>query len=313
MTGQSHNTKKQSTYDELHDQYQPLLGTHRPGIKYERLAALVFKSLENSGAVIHDRKLTGDSEVKSQIDVIIEDPTGSQRRILIECKDFDISGDDVDISIVRCFWAVVDDLKPTDAMIVTCNGFTAPAMQYAAHKKIKLAILRKVTPADNLITNIGLDLKCILSTDIHTNWLFPDESTINELKQRLLENGLNLCSSEIYLDGPIGRVKVIDFLHTKIKEYRHQNPKQDSGIIPINLEGCHVIVKENYQFPINAVQITFDDEVFEQQLEFYSKRIAELILNILEDGREDLIIFGDDLERFQIDPETHEVKPVKSE
>lgn len=309
MTEQSHD-KKESTYDKLHDQYQTMSGPHRAGIKYERLVALIFKSLEEKGAVIHDLKLTGDSEVKSQIDVIIEDPTGSQRRVLIECKDFDISGNDVGIDIIRGFWAVVDDIKPTDAMIVTCNGFTAPAMQYAAYKKIKLAILRKVIPADNLITSIGLDLRCILSTDIYINYLFPDESTIDELNRCLLENRVaDLCSSEVYLDGPIGCVKVIDFLHTKINEYRHENPKQDSGKIPINLVGCHVIVKEKHQFPINAALITFDDNVFRQQLESYSKRIAELILNLLEDGSEDLIIFGDDLERFQIDPKTHEVNP----
>jgi hypothetical protein len=70
--------ERESTYDKLHDLYQTLSGPHRAGIKYERLAALVFKSLEEKGAVIHDLKLKGNSEVKSQIDVIIEDPTGSQ-------------------------------------------------------------------------------------------------------------------------------------------------------------------------------------------------------------------------------------------
>lgn len=274
-----------------------------------RLAALVFKSLEEKGTLIHDLKLTGEYEVKSQIDVIIEDPTGSQRRVIIECKDFDVSGDVVGIDIIRGFWAVVDDIKPTDAIIVTCNGFTAPAMQYAAHKKIKLAILRKIKPADNLITNICLDLKCILSTDIQIKWLFPNESTIDALKRCLLENEItDLCSSGVYLDGPFGCDKVIDFLHAKIGEYRHHNPKQDSGKIPINLDDCRIIIKEKYQFSINAALITFDDKVFREKLETYSKRIAELIFNILEDGSEDLVVFGDDLERFQIDPKTHKVK-----
>ncbi len=313
MTKHSHD-ERESTYDKLHDQYQTLSGPRRAGIKYERLAALVFKSLEEKGAVIHDLKLTGYSEVKSQIDVIIEDPTGSQRRLLIECKDFDISGNDVGIDIIRGFWAVVDDIKSTDAMIITCNGFTAPAMQYAAYKKIKLAILRKVTPVDNLITNICLDLKCILSTDIHIEYLFPNKLIVDELNRCLLENGIDdPCSSEVYLDGLFGRVRVIDFVHMKINEYRHENLRQDSGKISINLEGCHIIVKEKHRFPINAARITFDDKVFRKRFESYSKRIAELILSILEDGREDLIIFGDELEKFQIDPKTHEVKPFVSQ
>lgn len=311
MVSQSRDNKRQSAYDEIYDRCQSTAGAYRAGIKYERLAALVFKSLEQMGAVIHDQKLIGDSKVKSQIDVVIEDPRGSERRILIECKDFDISGENVDISIVRCFWAVVDDIKPTDAMIITCNGFTEPAIQYAAHKQIKLAILRKIGPDDHLIENIHLNLKWTYATDIHVEYLFPDESTIDRLKQCLSENGADLCSSEVYLDGPAGSVKAIDFLHAKINEYRDKNPDKDSGKIGIDLTGRNVMIK-GCRFPINAAYINFDDEVFKKELKYYSDRIAALILNFLKNGSEDLIIFRDDLERFKIDPATHEVIQLKS-
>jgi hypothetical protein len=276
------------------------------------LAALVFKSLEQRGAVIHDQKLIGDSKVKSQIDVIVEDPHGSNRRVLIECKDFDVSGENVDIGIVRCFWAVVDDIKPTDAMIITCNGFTLPAIQYAAHKQIKLAILRKIGSDDNLIENVCLNLKWIFSTDIHVEYLFPDESIIDKLKQCLSENRADLCSPEVYLDGSIGHIRVIDFLHNEINEYRHKNPDKDSGKIGINLTGRHIMIKGR-GFPINAAYIKFDDNVFKKELLYYSDRVAELILNFLKDEQEDFIIFRDDLERFKIDPTTHEVRQLKSE
>jgi len=80
-----------SKYDKLHDKYNTLL-TQKSGTRYERLAAFVFKTLEKSDVVIHDLKLIGDTGVKHQIDVIIE-KNCKKRRTLIECKDFDISGD----------------------------------------------------------------------------------------------------------------------------------------------------------------------------------------------------------------------------
>jgi hypothetical protein len=59
-----------SRYDELHDRYHAILTT-KAGTRYERLAALVFKILEDRNVVIHDLKLIGDSSVAHQIDVSI--------------------------------------------------------------------------------------------------------------------------------------------------------------------------------------------------------------------------------------------------
>jgi hypothetical protein len=54
-----------SRYDELHDKYDAT----KSGTRYERLAAMVFKVLEESTAVIHDVSLLGESDVSHQIDV----------------------------------------------------------------------------------------------------------------------------------------------------------------------------------------------------------------------------------------------------
>jgi hypothetical protein len=51
-----------SRYDELHDRYHAILTT-KAGTRYERLAALVVKILENRNVVIHDLKLLGDPSV----------------------------------------------------------------------------------------------------------------------------------------------------------------------------------------------------------------------------------------------------------
>ena len=73
-----------SRYDELHDRYFEIRTT-KSGTRYERLAAFVFKALDNNDVVIHDLKLLGETGVEHQIDVIIE-INGVQKRILIELR-----------------------------------------------------------------------------------------------------------------------------------------------------------------------------------------------------------------------------------
>src|SRR5450755_998973 len=98
-----------SKYDELHDQYQAILTT-KTGTRYERLAAVVFAAMERDGVVIHDLGVLGAvSGVEHQIDVHIE-KNGVKRRVLIECKDFDVSGDPVGLGIVRDFQGVLSDI-----------------------------------------------------------------------------------------------------------------------------------------------------------------------------------------------------------
>lgn len=137
---------QRSRYDELHDEYEQILTTKR-GTRYERLAAIVFAALDTSNVVIHDIKVIGDTGAEHQIDIQITQD-GKPRHILVECKDFDISGDSVGLSIVRDFWGVADDIHPDEAWVVTCNDFTEEARKYAKGKGIKLATLRVFADAD---------------------------------------------------------------------------------------------------------------------------------------------------------------------
>lgn len=311
---------RKSRYEGIHDKYQTT-SNRKLGVKYERLAALVFKTLEKRGVVIHDRKLIGESGTESQIDVIAEDRDNKERRILVECKDFDVKSKPVGIDVVRCFWAVVDDIKPTDSIIVTCKDFTAPAVQYAAHKKIKLGILRQITDEDlaGLITEISINFSCETTSDVSMELLFPNEEMKGEFQRCLRENGIREISStdsEVYLEVAKGEISDInEFVNTKVVEYRKDNPTDEYGIIQVDLSGSSVKVKDIAAFPINAVEIKFLRNKFSTKLTSYSEKIAEMIFRILEDGGEDVIIFEDDLEHFQIDSVTHEVsrKPEVAE
>ena len=136
-----------SRYDELHDKYKSIMSTKK-GTRYERLAAVVFSALDRKHITIHDLKVFGkESGAAHQIDVHIE-CNGHPKRILIECKDFDVSGASVGLPVVRNFWGVVDDVHPDEAWIITCNGFTRDARKFAKAKGIRLATLRLFAESD---------------------------------------------------------------------------------------------------------------------------------------------------------------------
>ena len=84
----------------------------KQGTKYERLAAIVFASLEGR-TTVHDLRLRGASGVRHQIDVTIGP---DNRRLLVECKHYDKK---VGLGIVRDFFGVVEDLRPDQAVVVT--------------------------------------------------------------------------------------------------------------------------------------------------------------------------------------------------
>lgn len=138
---------KRSKYDELHDHYHAILTT-KSGTRYERLAAVVFAALDRNNVVVHDLKVIGvDSGVKHQIDVHVE-RDGRNKRILVECKDYDVSGDAVGLGVIRDFCAVADDIRPDEAWVITCNTFTKDARKFAKAKGIKLATLRAFAESD---------------------------------------------------------------------------------------------------------------------------------------------------------------------
>ena len=107
----------------------------------------MFKILEESEVVIHDLKLVGDSSVAHQIDVSIEN-AGRRRRVIIECKDFDLSGQKVGLDILRNFRSVMEDTKAEEGIVLTCTGYTQNAQKYAKAKGIKLAVLREIRAED---------------------------------------------------------------------------------------------------------------------------------------------------------------------
>jgi hypothetical protein len=125
----------------------------KSGTKYERLAAIAFREITGRETV-HDLRLRGESGVLHQIDAVVGD---ARKRVLIETKDYDRV---VDLPVVRNFWGAVDDVGPDQAFIVTTEGFSDQAQQYASAKGIQLAVLRPPIDEDweGVIRRVAFDI-----------------------------------------------------------------------------------------------------------------------------------------------------------
>lgn len=277
------------------------------------LAALVFKLLNESGVVIHDLHLIGETGTKAQIDVSIKE-NDTDRRILIECKDYDISGNPVGIGIVRGFWAVVDDIKPDIGIIITCNGFTRDAKKYAKAKGIKLAVLREFREEDNEDR--------ILSFDIHIlekSWANPrpflgffKEEDLTKWQDDLASAGISIRdvfrSDRIFIKNPNGRFILHKFADDVLNAY----PKEIAGHVKhkVPIDGSSIEIENKGEIPISAFIIDFDIIHKDYFLEFASEKVASLILERLQEG-DDMVFCGEDIERYEIDPDSGEAKPRK--
>lgn len=293
-----------SQYDELHDRYHKILST-KAGTRYEILAALVFKALEEQNTVVHDLKLVGESDVAHQIDVSIESK-GAKRRVLIECKDFDISGEKIGLDIIRNFRSVLEDTRADEGIIITCNGFTTEAQKYAKAKSIKLAILRKFEDSDmkgriktiivNLIVHPPKTPTATVSFSDTNKTLFAQECA------RIGISGGVSVADPVYFVRGTDRIQFNEFLTSQMRAAMAAATGTETQEISIPTDGWTLQVDGGTQIQFDAIKVNFQMDSQTHQIVVTSQRIAELILSGF--GKDDIVIFGDQLERRVIDPET---------
>lgn len=296
-----------SRYDELHDRYHGILTT-KAGTRYERLAALVFKALEAKSAVIHDLKLAGtDPDVKHQIDVTVE-IAGTMKRVIIECKDFDGSGDKIGLDIVRSFRSVIEDTEADEGIVITCNGFTEDAQKYARSKGIKLAVLRLFETRDmgGRITKVILGL-IIRQPANPKATLCIGEDAQDRYAAALAEIG---ATTVVRDRDPVCFVRNSErqhfnaFLSARINEVI--KPGGPNAIrITIPADGWQIQIDQNPPLDFVGIVVTFDVDEQRHTIEVTSNHIAELVLSGF--GASDIIIFGRQIERHSIDPDSGEV------
>lgn len=294
-----------SRYDELHDRFFSILSS-KEGTRYERLAAIVFKTLHEQNVVIHDFKLRGDSSVKHQIDVVIE-TGGKQKHVLIECKDFDKSGRLVGLSILRDFRSVVEDTKADEAFVLTCKGYTKPALKYAKAKGIKLAIFRVFEEKDweGRIRQVNVDLHIQTPPHVESvNVGFASaerEAFLNEVATGGMPSLMFTKESPIYVVNGKEQVQVVEYLELEASKFpaplspTSHEINLDPAIWQIQIGSCtpHAFTQFKVIFRAFPVQT--------RRLEIGQNRIAELILKGF--GKNDIVIFADQLRRAKIDSE----------
>ncbi|MGB8266353.1 MAG: restriction endonuclease [Candidatus Velthaea sp.] len=299
-----------SQYDQLHDHYHQIRTT-KSGTRYEILAAVVFAAYEQDAVVIHDLRLIGDdSHVPHQIDVVVE-RAGKPFRVLIECKDYDISGDDVGLAIVRDFYGVFDDIHPDAAWIITCNGFTADARAYAKAKGIRLATLRLFQDADwsnGRINTIGVDF----------TFITPDPGmiltlrTVNDAARAPILAGLppsisldQVDHTELH-DGQRTR-SIADILRSLSRQpvvagsTRHVESRAD-------LEGAWFSPNGGERYPITAYEVGYPLRIYRADMRIGAVRSAARLLLLDDDGL-DFVVWEDTLSAYSITAEGRVIAP----
>ena len=299
-----------SNYDVLHDKYHTA-ATRKAGNKYERLAALVFKVLEEKDTVIHDIRLTGsDPDVKHQIDVTVERNSGRKRHLLIECKDFDISANKVGIGIVRDFRSVLEDTRANEGIILTCNGFSSQARKYAKSKGIKLCILRTFQESDmkNRIRKIVMHL-VVQSVIPERASIFIDEQNNEKYQSYLQAAGVSYegigTYDPVYFVRDMQREQFCDFISSKVGQNDLWTITKD-GRLAMPANGWKLQVESGSFIDFKGIILDVRKEQEKETLEIVSNRVAELILTEVADT--DLVIFDDQLETYKIDAESGEVE-----
>jgi hypothetical protein len=300
-------TPRRSRYDELHDRYHRILTT-KSGTRYEHLAAHVFKSLDERHVVIHDLKLAGEApEVQHQIDVTVE-ISGNLRRLIIECKDFDISGDKVGLDIIRNFRSVAEDTQADEAIVITCNGFTEDAQKYAHSKNIKLAVLRVFEDRDmaGRIARIIVGVTVAVPSNPRATLEFePAEAQRFQAELAAIGSLEGFHQNDpVYAVRDGQREQINAFLTAHMNDaIQPGGPKTLKITVPANK--WQIQIGANSPIPFNSVVVNFDVDEEEATFDVVSKRVAELILSGFGSG--DVIIFGDQIPRFSVDPETGKV------
>lgn len=291
-----------SKYDELHDRFFTIPSS-KPGTRYERLAAVVFKALHERHTVIHNISLRGTSRVRHQIDVLIE-ADGRAKRILIEAKDFDKKGRRIGLSIIRDFRSVIEDIRPDEAFVVTCTGYTAPARQYAKAKNVKLAVLRAFEDADweGYVRKVPIQLHVESPPEIVSIVLNFDRAENDALLAEIQAAGIGMKidgvgvrfrdSDPLFVVSNSEKLQICELLQREIAARSYQTFIN----IDVNPTEWQIQVRNTRPIRFTKFAVTATSRpplLFE--FEVASNRIAELILKGFDDH--DVIVFADQLQQ----------------
>ena len=124
-----------------------------PNTEFELFTRHIYQKLVNNDVlkptlVQHNVKLKGKSGCEHQIDVYWEyEIAGNKHRVAIECKNYNSQ---VEVSNVRDFKGVLDDLNNVNGIMVSAQGYQSGAKKYAEEYGISLKELRAPNGNDKI-------------------------------------------------------------------------------------------------------------------------------------------------------------------
>lgn len=294
-----------SRYDDIHDEYFSA-DIRKSGTRYERLAAAIQKVLAgDESTVIHDCKLRGESDVAHQIDVTVE-RASVKKRILVECKDFNVSGDKVGLGIIRDFWGVVDDVRPDAALVLSTEGFTKDAQKFAAARGIGLRILREYTTADdrNRIHEIHINIEFQWADNFRLTVVIPNAEDAARLETDMQSAGMSRLEvnrgEPISLNYQGAQPQLLDFLQEKLKA-AIIGSTGDTVVLRLEMPGATITVGSGEPIPMVGMVLSYELATHIDTVKIVAESAARMILDAVDSDEEDVLIFDSDLRSIEID------------
>ena len=150
---------------------------------YEEITKHIYATLgDGHGVKIvghgKDCKVIGKSGVEHQIDVLTSHSDGIHSYgTMIECKYWD---QNVNKDVIMKVAEIVEDAGLNKGIIVSKNGFTPDAINYARYRNIGLVELRKPTDEDwkGLLRNIVVKMNMLLPTLTECLFLITPETPL---------------------------------------------------------------------------------------------------------------------------------------
>lgn len=280
------------------------------GTKYERLAAIVFKTLNRDDTVIHDLRLRGAGKrTAHQIDVTIE-RGGRRQRLIIECRHLFSSSrrSKIKLGAVRDFHSVVRAVEADGGLLLTTTGFTEPARTYAEEEGVQLGVLRPFEESDRAGRLMAIHNTVHLQApgDFRvTTWLARDDAERERVQPLLAgvdgrEYMIWLDETWFYDDQGQPDELFSDALRPIVENVPLELGPNSGEILFdqtrwIRLAG-HLIAVRGFCWEQELSQATWSFTVGA------GDKVAELLLKLL-DGSFDGVIWDRDLSRFSINPD----------
>ena len=170
--------------------------------------------------------------------------------------------------------------------MVTCKGFTKPAIQYAQAMGIKLAILREFEDSDwdGRVRTIKIDFVLVDVTEPCVELHLDSEQEIEELKKDLKSHDIDLTmlgkTQPVYLHLPqSGDVQLNDFVEERMKDIleRSEGPVHRHIATP----GAAISVDEGHRHPVKGVTLEYEIRHITETTTVGGDKIGRLLLQVV--------------------------------